>query len=123
MNVLGRNLILAGVVALIAAGPSIAGGLGDDHGEGNDAIFFGVVKDTRGVTIAGAHVYLKYKGMSYVATTDAIGGYRLAAETDADASEISCSKDGYRQNGTIRRTPPGSGKVPIEIDCTLQRAP
>lgn len=116
-----RGLIFA--IALAAAGMAHAGGSGDDHGDGTDSIFFGVVKDTRGATIAGARVNVKFKTMSFVGVTDVIGGYRIATTTDPDQSEISCSKDGYKQSGTVRRTPPGAQSGPIEIDCTLQRAP
>jgi hypothetical protein len=104
-------------------GPAKSGGLGDDHGDGNDTIFFGAVKDTRGAAISGARVNVKFKNMSFVTTTDVIGNYRLATTIDPDESEVSCSKEGYRQNGTTRRLAPGNTKSPVEIDCTLQRAP
>jgi hypothetical protein len=100
-----------------------AGGLGDDHGDGTDSIFFGVVQDTRGAAIAGARVNLTFKTMSFVTTTDAIGGYRIAVPTDPEQSELSCRKDGYQPAGTNRRTPPGAEKAPIEIDCTLKKTP
>ena len=118
-----RRIIAAAAFALGAATAVHAGGLGDEHGDGTEAIFFGVVQDVRGVPIAGAHVGLKFNNMSYVATTDAIGGYRIAVPTDPDQSEISCRKEGYRQTGTIRRTPPGAEKASVEINCTLQRTP
>jgi hypothetical protein len=118
-----RTLIFAGAFALVSGGAVHAGGLGDDHGEGDDSIFFGVVKDTRGAVIVGAHVNLTFKSMSFVTTTDAIGGYRISTIIDPDQSTVSCSKDGYRQSGTTRRTPPSGPKAPIEIDCTLQRTP
>jgi len=115
--------ILSTALAVIAASAAFAGGLGDDHGEGTDSIFFGVVKDGRGATISGARVTLKFKNMSFVTTSDAIGGYRLSTITDPNQSEISCSKDGYGHSETIRRSAAGSGNGPVEIDCTLQRAP
>jgi hypothetical protein len=101
-----------------------AGGLGDDHGDGTDTIFFGVVQDTRGAAVAGARVNLTYKKMSFVTTTDAIGGYRIAVpEIDADQSELSCRKDGYAQSAINRRPPASAEKAPIEIDCTLKKTP
>jgi hypothetical protein len=118
-----RSFIFAGAVALAAGSWVHAGGLGDDHGEGNDSIFFGVVKDTRGVAIAGARVNVTFKNMSFITTTDAIGGYRISTGSDPKQSRISCGMDGYRQSGIVRRTPPDGPKAPIEIDCTLQRAP
>jgi len=114
------SLVLAVIVALAGESVVRAGGIGDDQGEGNDTIFFGAVKDTRGVAIAGARVNVKFKNMSFVTTTDVIGNYRLSTTIDPDESEISCSKDGYRQSGTVRRSAPGGPKAPVEIDCTLQ---
>jgi len=100
-----------------------AGGLGDDAGEGNDTIFFGTVKDNRGAGVDGARVNVKFKNMSFVTTTDVTGNYRLSTTIDPDESEVSCSREGYRQTGTTRRAPPGGAKSPVEIDCTLQRGP
>jgi hypothetical protein len=121
----GRSNILA--CALLAAtgcwSTADAGGIDDDGGAGTDSIFFGVVKDARGAAIADAHVNVTHKNMSFVTTTDVIGGYRISTTTDPDESEVSCRKDGYRQSGTTRRTPPGGPRAPIEIDCILQRVP
>ncbi|MFZ0068746.1 MAG: carboxypeptidase-like regulatory domain-containing protein [Pseudolabrys sp.] len=114
------SIVLAAAIAFTGEGVVRAGGIGDDQGEGNDTIFFGAVKDTRGVAIAGARVNVKFKNMSFVTTTDVIGNYRLSTTIDPDESEISCSKDGYRQSGTVRRSAPGGPKAPVEIDCTLQ---
>jgi hypothetical protein len=111
------------IAAFVFATAAHAGGLGDDHGDGTDTIFFGVVQDTRGAAIAGARVNLTYKSMSFVATTDAIGGYRIAIPADLEQSEITCRKDGYKQAGTNRRPASGAAKAPIEIDCMLQRMP
>jgi hypothetical protein len=116
-----RTIIAAFVFASVTA--VHAGGLGDDHGDGTDTIFFGVVQDTRGAAIAGARVNLTYKSMSFVATTDAIGGYRIAVPGELEQSEVTCRKDGYKQTGTTRRPPSGAEKAPIEVDCTLQRMP
>ena len=121
-----RRLVATAFVVLAAAVAQVtafAGGLGDDHGDGTDSIFFGVVQDTRGAPIAGAHISVKFNNMSFVATTDAIGGYRIAVPTDPDQSQLSCRKDGYEQTGINRRTPPGAEKAPVEIDCTLKRLP
>jgi hypothetical protein len=117
-----RWIIAAGfVVAAVSA--AYAGGLGDDHGDGTDSIFFGTVQDTRGAAIAGARVSLTFKNMSFVTTSDAIGGYRIAVPTDPEQSEITCRKDGYQQTGTNRRTPASAEKAPVEVDCTLQKTP
>lgn len=118
-----RGRVIVSVIALLASGAVHAGGLGDDEGNGTNSIFFGVVRDSRGAAIADARVNVKFKSMSFVTVTDVIGGYRIATTTDPDQSEVSCSKDGYKQSGIIRRTPPGAQSGPIEVDCTLQRAP
>ena len=114
------SIVLAAIVALAGESAVRAGGIGDDQGEGNDTIFFGAVKDARGVAVAGARVNVKFKTMSFVTTTDVIGNYRLSTTIDPDQSEVSCSKEGYRQSGTMRRSAPGGPKAPVEIDCTLQ---
>ncbi|HEY4142704.1 MAG TPA: carboxypeptidase-like regulatory domain-containing protein [Pseudolabrys sp.] len=118
-----RRALVAAAFIFAATTAVHAGGLGDDHGDGTDTIFFGVVQDARGVAIAGARVNLTYKKMSFVATSDAIGGYRIAIPADLEQSEITCRKDGYKQTGTNRRPASGTEKAPIEIDCTLQRLP
>jgi hypothetical protein len=117
------SLVLAAIIAFTGEGLVQAGGIGDDHGDDNDTIFFGAVKDTRGVAIAGARVNVKFKNMSFVTTTDVIGNYRLSTTIDPDESEVACSKEGYRQSGTMRRSAPGGPKSPVEIDCTLQPGP
>jgi hypothetical protein len=117
------SFVLTVVIALTGSSVGWAGGIGDDQGEGNDTIFFGTVKDTRGVAIAGARVNVKFKSMSFVTTTDVIGNYRLSTTIEPDQSEVSCSKEGYRQSGTARRSASGGPKAPVEVDCTLQRGP
>jgi hypothetical protein len=120
-----RGALILGCVLFLAESlnPASAGGIGDDAGEGTDTIFFGTVKDNRGAGVAGARVNVKFKNMSFVTTTDVTGNYRLSTTIDPDESAVSCSKDGYRQTGTTRRSPPGGVKSPVEIDCTLQRGP
>ena len=120
-----RGRAIVGFFVLLAGGwnPANAGGIGDHAGEGTDTIFFGAVKDNRGAAVAGARVNVKFKNMTFVTTTDVTGNYRLSTTIDPDESEVSCSKEGYRQSGTTRRSPSGGAKSPVEIDCTLQRGP
>jgi len=113
-----HGFILVAVLTL-AGVPAKSGGIVDEHSDDGDTIYFGAVKDTRGVAIEGAHVNVKSGNIEFVTTTDATGNYRLVTQIDADQSELVCSKPGYRQSGTMRRTAPGE-KSPIEIDCTMQ---
>ena len=116
--------VCAGAAIVFMAGGDVAlgGGLGDDHSDQEgQTFFFGVVKDTRGAAIADARVNVVFKNMSFIARTDVLGAYHISTTTDPDQTEVSCSKDGYRQTGTTRRTPSGGGKSPVEIDCILQR--
>jgi hypothetical protein len=97
------------------------GGQPDEFVDQGGSVFFGFVKDTRGVAIADARVSVTFKNMAFATRTDVLGAYRIGTTTDPERSEVSCSKDGYKQTGTTRKSPPGA-KSPIEIDCTLQRA-
>jgi hypothetical protein len=116
--------VAAVAIIFVAGGMSAwAGGFADEHAESSDTIFFGTVQDSRGTALAGARVTLTFKKMSFIATTDAIGGYRIATPTDPEQSEISCHMSGYNQTGTTRRAPPDAAKGPVEIDCTMQKAP
>jgi hypothetical protein len=113
------------VLSAMCGRPDIvaAGGSGDEHDNHDGPLFFGYVRDTRGVGIADARVSVTYKNMSFVARTDLLGAFRIATTTDPDQSDLTCSKEGYRQAAALRRTPPGGNpNTPVEFDCTLQRA-
>jgi hypothetical protein len=123
MGVLNRFPAAAGFALVVGlADAALGGGQPDEYVDQGGAVFFGFVKDTRGVAIADARVGVVFKNMVFTTRTDALGAYRIGTTTDPDLSEVSCSKDGYRQAGTSRRSQPGA-KSPIEIDCTLQRVP
>jgi hypothetical protein len=111
--------LLVIAVLTLSGGSAKSGGIVDEHGDEGDTVFFGTVKDTRGVAIEGAHVNVKSRNIEFVTTTDAIGNYRLVTQMDPDQSELSCKKEGYRQSGIVRRSAPGASS-PIEIDCMLQ---
>lgn len=116
-----RRLVLACAIVAVATGPAVGGGLGDDHGDDDAVVFFGVVKDPRGVAIPDAIVSLTLKNMSFITRADVLGSYKIGTTLDPDLAEISCRKDGFRQVGTTRRPPPAGAKSPIEVDCTMQR--
>jgi len=125
VNSLMRSVACAIAIAGLAAGwPStaIAGGatLGDDEIQ-NLPSYFGFAKDDKGTALADVRISIKLKGIAVVAHTDALGAYKIPViATDPDVTEIACTKDGYHQSGSIRRTPPGGdAKTPVEIDCAL----
>jgi hypothetical protein len=100
-----------------------AGGLGGDH-QHDKASFFGFVKDANGKIIPEARVKADLKGRAAMVTrTNALGMYKIPELTkDIGLNDviISCSKEGYRQIRTFRRTPQNA-KPPIQVECTLQR--
>jgi hypothetical protein len=100
-----------------------AGGmmLGQDEQQ-NVPSYFGFAQDAHGTFLNGVKVTVKLKNISLVAHTDPLGAYKIPiANTEAEAN-LSCGKEGYRQTGTLRRTPAGvDEKTPVEIDCTLER--
>jgi hypothetical protein len=127
MNVLSRLLAHAAVcTALSATIPvnAIAGGttLGEDEQQDLPS-YFGFARDPRGTFLFGVQVTLKLPHVSFVARTDPLGAYKIpVSHTEPGDVDLSCSKDGYRQVGLLRRTPPGvDEKTSVEIDCTLER--
>lgn len=116
-------------VAMVLAGalPSSvrAGGDADDHDEDPEAgpIYYGFVKDHRGVLVGDAKVTAELKGKgSVIARTDILGVYKIPGfgkNTNPDDVAISCAKDGFKQARVVRKpTEPGRA---IETECYLQR--
>ena len=127
MNFSARLLAYAGVyIALATTIPvnAVAGGtsLGEDEQQDLPS-YFGFARDTRGTFIFGVQVTLKLPHVSLATRTDPLGAYKIpVTHTEPGDVELSCKKDGYRQVGLVRRTPPGvDEKTPVEIDCTLER--
>jgi hypothetical protein len=125
-----------GVVAAVAlvlmpvfSVPVWPGGSGDegpDDHQDNGPSYFGFVKDASGKIVADAKVTAEIKGRGSVVTrSDKVGTYKLPGfgkEIDPKNVLISCSKDGYRQLRTFRRTQPGKAAVAVvETECTLER--
>jgi hypothetical protein len=118
-------LALPLLAPLLAPLPARAGGEGyDGSEEADDAgpVFFGVVRDTRGLGVAGAEVLLTPKqGEAVTLKTNVLGIYRahVAKDTPPDQVEVTCSKAGYRQSALVRR---GQANAKAnETNCTLQR--
>jgi hypothetical protein len=123
-----RTMVAFGVAltVLTSASPVIvlAGGtsLGEDDQQ-NLPSYFGFAKDTRGTFLNGVKVTLKLPHVSFVVVTDVLGAYKIpVSHTEPGDVDLSCDKDGYKQIGVLRRTPPGvDEKTSVEIDCTLER--
>jgi hypothetical protein len=140
MRILGRrtgwhaSLALGMTCALLTCALSTAlwaGGSGfgdDDHDHENEGpAYFGFVKDTNGATVPDAKVTVAIKDRGGVITrTDALGAYRVPGfgkEIDSSQVQISCEKQGYKQVRVLRRTSKDADpSVPIETECTMQRA-
>ena len=112
---------------MISISPVWSGG--DDYDamndtEGKGPAYFGFVKDTRGSPVSNATVTLSGKsGDPVVLKSNVLGLYRshLSKDVSPDDVQLSCEKQGYKQAGVLRRAPPGSKDMNIEINCTLQR--
>ncbi len=105
-----------------------AGGSSDepDIHEDNGPTYFGFVKDTSGRAIGDAKVTADIKGRGTVVTrTTAAGSYKLPGfgkEITPDKVVISCSKEGYQQTRSFRRTPMNKKPlIAVETECTMQR--
>ncbi len=124
MRVVLVVLALAVGLGIAASRTAHAGGTAADELDENDGpVYFGFVRDGRGLGIGNARVSLAANNVSLVTQTNVLGAFKLAvAGVDPNAAELSCSKDGYRQVETLRRSPPSKDpKASVEIDCTLQR--
>jgi hypothetical protein len=130
-----RTNWIASVLVAMSCGLSTAlwaGGSGfgddDDHDHENEGpAYFGFVKDVNGATIPDAKVTVAIKDRGGVITrTDALGAYRVPGfgrEINPSEVQISCEKPGYKQVRVFRRTAPNAdSQVPIETECTMQRA-
>jgi len=118
-------LLCALALPLFGPAPARAGGEGyDGSEEADDAgpVFFGVVRDTRGLGVAGAEVLLTPKqGEAVTLKTNVLGIYRahVAKDTPPDQVEVTWRKEGYRQSALVRR---GQANAKAnETNCTLQR--
>ena len=127
MTILARLLARTGFcIALAATFPMSANAGGTSLGEDEQQdlpSYFGFARDVRGTFLFGVQVTLKLPHVSFVARTDPLGAYKIpVSHTEPGDVDLSCSKDGYRQVGLLRRTPPGvDEKTSVEIDCTLER--
>jgi Carboxypeptidase regulatory-like domain len=122
-------VVLAAAAAM--APGARAGGDGfdpDDHSEDEGPAHFGFVKDERGRPVRDAKVSASFKNtLTLVTRTNATGAFRVRGfKKDIDPKDIviTCSKDGYKQERTVRRPPPKTAKKPlrsVETECRLRR--
>ena len=115
------------LIPFTPAWPGGDAGDADDHSHDDGPRFFGFIKDTSGRIVSDAKVTAEIKGLGSVVTrSDKLGTYKLPGfgkHISPNNITISCSKDGYKQTRTLRRTAPGKNPVTaIEIECTMQRA-
>ncbi len=123
-----REVAIGIAFALTFGASALAGG--DDYDamndtEGKGPAYFGFVRDTRGLPVADANVTLSGKGATepLVIRSNKLGLYRshLSKDVSPDDVELSCEKQGYKLTNVLRRSPPGSTAMNVEINCTLQR--
>lgn len=119
MTMLALGMLFAGAASAAAGGDGYDA---VDDTAGNGPVFFGVVRDTRGLGVSDAEVILQARqGEPVKLRTNILGVYRSHVETDAAPAEVvvTCGKPGYRQAAVVRRL--GQNPRISEINCTLQR--
>jgi hypothetical protein len=116
-------LFLFGVAA---PAPAWAGGDGYDElsePEGVGNVFFGVVRDTRGIGMSGVEVKLQPKtGDAVALKTNILGLYRgrMSKDMPVEDIEVMISKPGYTVRNIVRRQ--GQNRdILVETNCTLQK--
>jgi hypothetical protein len=121
------RLLLGFVLCTAIIAPAFSGGddydaMNDTEGEG--PVYFGFVRDSRGSPVSNALVMLNAKGRDpVVIKTNVLGLFRshISKDVQPDDVQLSCEKQGYKQTEVLRRAPPGSKAMNIEINCTLRR--
>jgi hypothetical protein len=126
----GLCLALTFALALAGLAPAYAGGVnfGDDNDNGVDQgpYFFGFVRDDTGSSVPDAKVTATVKaGGALVTRTNGMGVYKIPGfgkNVDPDSIDISCAKDGYKQDTVVRRPhAAGDNADPVEVECTLKK--
>ena len=123
--IIGSFLALA---SLATALPAAAAGYGYDPSalldDSKVNIYFGSARTAKGKYLANTTIILDsaHNNVSYVATTDALGRYRLRLPRDVtpDAVEGRAARRQFRLVQAIRRLPPDEATTPVEIDFILE---
>jgi hypothetical protein len=120
---------LALIVPLVITTAAFAGGasLDEDEEDASNAgvSFFGFAKDLNrggGVPDAKVSADIKNRNASLVTRTDDQGHFKFSGfskEIDPKDVEITCTKDGYKLQRTVRRQAPGDQVSTVEVDCLM----
>jgi hypothetical protein len=129
-----RASLLLGIAFLVPfafASAAWAGGASldeDEEDQSNAGVsFFGFAKDlNRGGGVADVKVSadIKNRNASLVTRTDDQGHFKFSGfskEIDPKDVEITCTKEGYKLQRTVRRQPPGDAISTVEVDCLMTR--
>jgi hypothetical protein len=98
----------------------------DDNGESRGPYFFGFIRDSDGSSVPDAKVTATVKaGGALVTRSNGMGVYKIPGfgkDINPDDIDISCSKEGYKPDGVLRRPrDPSDTTDPVEIECTLKK--
>src|SRR5271154_6749380 len=120
---------LALVIPLAFTTAAFAGGASldeDEEDQSNAGVsFFGFAKDlNRGGGVADAKVSadIKNRNASLVTRTDDQGHFKFSGfskEIDPLDVDITCTKEGFKLQRTIRRQAAGDAVSTVEVDCLM----
>jgi hypothetical protein len=127
-----RASLLLGLALLVPfamASAAWAGGASLDEDEEDDSntgvSFFGFAKDLDrggGVPDAKVSADIKNRNASLVTRTDDQGHFKFSGfsnEIDPKDVEITCTKEGFKLQRTIRRQAAGDAVSTVEVDCLM----
>jgi len=127
-----RASLLLGLALLVPfamASAAWAGGASldeDDDDQSNAGVsFFGFAKDLNrggGVPDAKVSAEIKNRNASLVTRTDDQGHFKFSGfskEIDPLDVDITCTKEGYKLQRTIRRQAAGDVVSTVEVDCLM----
>ena len=120
---------LAFFVPFAMASAAWAGGASldeDEEDQSNAGVsFFGFAKDLNrggGVPDAKVSADIKNRNASLVTRTDDQGHFKFSGfskDIDPKYVEITCSKDGFKLQRTVRRQAAGDAVSTVEVDCLM----
>ncbi len=123
-------LSVAFLACFVAVNLARAGGasLDEDDDQSNTGLtFFGFAKDLNdGEGIAGANVSADFRnlGATLITRTDNQGRFKFsgfATDIQIENVEITCSKESYKLQRTMRRELVSENVVIVEVDCLMNK--